>query len=673
MIPRTLGSVAITSGKMHTKEASIEMNEAMFEVLSSQIYKNKILAVIREVICNARDTQVESGTESTLQVHLPNTLEPYFEVRDFGTGLSEDQVMDLYLTYGYSTKRTSNDSIGSLGLGSKSPLAYTGSFIVESYYQGKVTTYSVYKEKGFPRISQLCMRATSEENGLKIKVPVNPEDFQGFYANATEFLKYFGYPVEVTGRKIDLTTDVELETDKYTVYKGCGSLTTKVNMGGVIYSVSSILTEPLAACFGFGRIHINLPIGTVSVAASRETLSEDKETIETMKSLVGVILKEHYDNLQSSFDDAKTPYEALRLIKKFSLVRNGYNPRPSIKKAAAHLVYDGELIEELLTKGSKKVRSIRKNYRYEQGDESRSISNHLTIPLFLLKDKATGFTKVAKELSNHNNREWVVLLGEGYVDTVKEFFGNDIEILSTVEKYKEFFPKAAKGVKVKVTNSGVYTRHSQEVTEFDETLEGFYIPFKGSECLLKDTPTNFTWNKLTSLLSCLSEVSEEHKKKCDKILLCRKGGIRYTKKTKLKEMLWEDLKDLIKGSFTDQEYKAYVSRYSSGVNPLILKVKGFTSLTGKYPVTFSYLDLTGVLFKVSNSRTSVLLSLGQNLVTTITNFEQDKQKFEEALVKETKEFYTKYPMLIHIDPSGFTLQKKNAVEGYINLVNKTGE
>lgn len=100
-----------------------------FSILSSGIYANKIRAIIRELSCNAYDSHVEAGKKDVpFEVHLPTHFEPYFYVRDYGTGLTHQQVFDVYTTYFESTKTDSNDYIGALGLGSKSPFSYTENF-----------------------------------------------------------------------------------------------------------------------------------------------------------------------------------------------------------------------------------------------------------------------------------------------------------------------------------------------------------------------------------------------------------------------------------------------------------------------------------------------------------------------------------------------------------------
>lgn len=129
---------AVLSNVADTGEFKIKTSSRAFQILSSGLYANKIRAIIRELSCNAIDSHVAAGKLDTpFEIHLPNSLDPYFSIRDFGTGLNRDQVNNIYTTYFESTKTNSNDYIGALGLGSKSPFSYTNNFTVTAIKDGK--------------------------------------------------------------------------------------------------------------------------------------------------------------------------------------------------------------------------------------------------------------------------------------------------------------------------------------------------------------------------------------------------------------------------------------------------------------------------------------------------------------------------------------------------------
>jgi len=134
----------------------IESSPEAFRILSDGLYSDKIRAVIRELSTNAVDACVEAGTLDTggYVIHLPNTLEPSFSIRDYGTGLTHEEVIGLYTTYFGSNKTHSNKFTGQLGLGSKSPFAYTDSFTVTSWTDGSKRCYNAHiSAAGYPAIA----------------------------------------------------------------------------------------------------------------------------------------------------------------------------------------------------------------------------------------------------------------------------------------------------------------------------------------------------------------------------------------------------------------------------------------------------------------------------------------------------------------------------------------
>src|SRR5574343_126832 len=131
-----------TIGLDSTSGFKINATAKAFAILSSGLYANKIRAIVRELSCNAYDSHKAANKEHVpFKVVLPSPLDSTFSVQDFGLGLSEEQVFNLYTTYFESTKTQSNDYIGALGLGSKSPFSYTSSFLVTSIFEGVKSTY----------------------------------------------------------------------------------------------------------------------------------------------------------------------------------------------------------------------------------------------------------------------------------------------------------------------------------------------------------------------------------------------------------------------------------------------------------------------------------------------------------------------------------------------------
>lgn len=300
---------------------TIEAHAISFRILSDQLYSEKILAPIRELACNAYDAHIDAGkSDVPFHVHLPNSLEPWFSVRDWGIGMSDDDVKHLYTTYFGSTKRDSNDKVGCLGLGSKSPFAYTDSFTVTSWFNGKKRTYTAYiGPDGIPLITRMNEEDSDEINGLEVSLAVQMEDANEFADQAEKALRRFNPAPEVVGNEHFSLDSVEYWMDGkgWSIRKiaDSGYHYSRSNDGGAI-AVQGSVAYPIEAgalkdLTNEQRKILDLPIdihfdlGELGVTPSRESLSYSDGTKGTIDTIGNVIkrLDEVFAELPSKFEN----------------------------------------------------------------------------------------------------------------------------------------------------------------------------------------------------------------------------------------------------------------------------------------------------------------------------------------------------------------------------------
>ena len=293
------GASAQTAGVLEKSQARIKMSAHAFSILADGLYTNKIEAVLREVGCNARDAHVEAGkSDLPIEVRLPTPLDCQFWIKDWGIGLDRDQVMNMYLTFFESTKSDSDDFVGAFGLGSKSPFAYTDSFTVTAAKGGIKRVFTVYKEQGIPQCVLLHEEAAPADwqNGLQVGFPVNPKDVGTFQATAERVFAHWDLRPVVLGAELDFAS----RTPKM-LTATCGrdpAGEAAIVMGGVRYPLPELqgwedaVPEELRQVVArfINNIHpsIRVPIGTVSVTPSRESLSLDDST---RKNLAGLVIQ----------------------------------------------------------------------------------------------------------------------------------------------------------------------------------------------------------------------------------------------------------------------------------------------------------------------------------------------------------------------------------------------
>ena len=314
--------VVIGGGK--SRAFTIATTAEFVTVLSDALYSNKELAVVREVMCNAWDAHITSKrTNQKITVTIDaNKL----SIRDYGFGISDDMIQEVYCTYGESTKRKESATTGGFGLGSKSPFALSDTFTVTSFYEGTKTVYAVSKgtedSDGLPTLQDL-VKVPTTESGLLVEIPIT-EDMGDKLAILAHNVAYYGEMfADIT---YDLRTTTVTPTDFGLKDSAIGYMLTKdtcaydsigdrfgriyIQYGAVIYPlieheayseefnlIRAILLKPnkhhkVTSAFAGNTLVIKAKDSTLSVAPSRETLSYNKYTVEEIKKLLEPIVKE---------------------------------------------------------------------------------------------------------------------------------------------------------------------------------------------------------------------------------------------------------------------------------------------------------------------------------------------------------------------------------------------
>lgn len=151
----------------------------IMEVLT-KLYSNPIRTLTQEYICNARDAHREVGQTKPIEIDVPTRFNPVLKIRDFGPGLSPERVKNVFVYYGSSTKRETDEQTGGFGIGAKSAWAYTDSFIIHSYHNGTHYAFNANRANGLGTLTVLFEQPTKEANGVCIEIAVNPKDCELF-------------------------------------------------------------------------------------------------------------------------------------------------------------------------------------------------------------------------------------------------------------------------------------------------------------------------------------------------------------------------------------------------------------------------------------------------------------------------------------------------------------
>lgn len=315
--------------------------------LFSNQYSNGPLAVVREYWCNGDDARRSAKSDRPTEVFLPTELNPVLIVRDFGTGLDQDGLETTFSTYGESTKDDEDDSTGHFGIGSKAAFTLASQFIVTGYKDGHFVSMLFYLDvKGAPRNSLQAEGPTTEPNGVKVEVGV--PNVQAMVRSATEFFLTVPKGLALVDGKapahLSDTVEHSQFNDDVTLVKD-GLSRVRLQMGPVVYRVSreilqavsqrleglasQAIADALANWDSSDSVLMTVPMGTVTIAPSREDLRDTDATLNRVADIVQGISDYVHGGVQAKIDAAPSYYQAMLVLRDALIEMKGFKVKRS--------------------------------------------------------------------------------------------------------------------------------------------------------------------------------------------------------------------------------------------------------------------------------------------------------------------------------------------------------
>jgi hypothetical protein len=313
------------------------MGQAHLASVLSNMYSDPRRAVLREYSTNAWDAHNHDGIERPIEVTLPTSLDPMLKIRDFGRGLDREAIRNIYSKYGTSESRNSETATGALGLGSKSALTYSDSFVVVSVKDGKRIQVSVSKTQAMPTMTIMSETDTDEESGTMVMIPTNRYD--RFDDLAHEFFRFWPKgSVLVDGKSItrfDGRDDVSLigedilveaspdeiyEVSSLHVFRGT---TSYIVMGRVAYPIKPEYLPKVGLNYGQSMVAF-MPVTAVDgqppfdFAPSREDLMYTARTKACLAYVAKAFTEQIVAAIQREIDESPNRAAALRTMLKWS-------------------------------------------------------------------------------------------------------------------------------------------------------------------------------------------------------------------------------------------------------------------------------------------------------------------------------------------------------------------
>lgn len=295
----------------------------------TNIYPDTVLAVLREYSSNALDSHIEAGQTRPIEVRLPTLNAPQLEIEDWGTGMDESVLLNIFKIYGASTKRKSNDFLGNFGLGSKSALNISDIFTLITRKDGIEYQVVIAKnDRGIGDLQIVKSLPTSESNGTLVRIPVRTDMIDTYAKRSNElFSLWKSGSVLVNG-----VAPMTLAEMGYSPLGDRGYFKpsprylpgmsgVKVNMGGIMYRLDGMESKPFDSVginFAHNYVVVNIPVGDLELPPSRESLVASTDNIRVVKEALFEAYKSVKENAQSTIDGIENPRDAARAIVHYS-------------------------------------------------------------------------------------------------------------------------------------------------------------------------------------------------------------------------------------------------------------------------------------------------------------------------------------------------------------------
>ena len=431
-------------GELSSAHFGISANDQahIISILRNRLYSDKIMAILREYGTNAWDAHVQAGIQDQpIRIILPSRFDPILKIRDYGPGIAEKEIYNVYIQYGSSTKRNTNTAIGMLGIGCKSGFAYSDAFTVISYHAGIKKTYTAFIDStNLGQMTKLAESPCGDATGIEIQIPAQNTDIEAFRTKAKELFQYFN-PRPII--------NIDLPVRKY-IATGTGWSIRERWLGGPVAIMGNIgypikcqrlnnVSEEIKSMLT-SSIDLFFPIGALNIAASREDLEYTDKTLRAIQTALELCQRELQANLKKRLDEAKNLYEARKIY--MTAVADGryqwqegqriqnltyliaYNLRMWKGHDLSYTVY-----QPLKSNNSMEVRAMMNSENKTVGSGSRRYLNfsYTTNPVIAFADVKHGWVARAQKL----REQLIEKKDQPYTILIVKFLTDDPEVIKT--------------------------------------------------------------------------------------------------------------------------------------------------------------------------------------------------------------------------------------------------
>lgn len=296
--------VGIEKNAESFKKLDMKFNASMGMLLVTKyLYSNPIQTLVQEYLCNARDAMRSvPSSNDFIEITLPTKIDPLLKIRDFGPGISDDLMENVFRVIGESNKRSSDDLTGGFGIGAKSAFAYTDSFMIRSVIDGWSKLYLAHMGEAQDGAIELIDKSEStESNGLEIQINVKEADTALFHNAVYRAIQFWDKKPLLKGLLVEeinksfVFPDPILKIENINFYKNENIQNVSKDSTNIVFLVDKIpyivkkemVPDSYLKITSFFKNSISLVFdlnnGDIEVAANREEINQSDFTKERTK------------------------------------------------------------------------------------------------------------------------------------------------------------------------------------------------------------------------------------------------------------------------------------------------------------------------------------------------------------------------------------------------------
>lgn len=426
------------------------------------IYSHPIQTLVQEYVNNGKDANRSAGKpDHAIDITIPTYDNLEFVCRDYGVGLSKEEIIAVYRKIGKSTKRTNNKLAGKYGVGAKIGFVYADAFLITSWKDGRKVECLAHKANSqIGDYTFLSDVESDEPNGVQISIKLTEAAHITQFRQAVQRMFYLwpekpNFNIGIEWPKIEYEDECVkmFSTTTNSAFKHyINEHNLWLNVDGTPYKVSSSVIDRCGVDlrFYYTSIYLNASLSDVDIPMNREELTANNkldsfirnsfQKLEKAKNslLERLLSKEDFTDLEAleEYIDYNKKYFRIKKVEVFA------------KEIDRKVTYEDGFFY-LEPKGTDTFTHYFSNLDH-RGDPTKITTNNMLLPIEPLKPHPTK--KMYKELNRHSDTSaysiWVA--PDGLPENIKKF--------CMVKDYAVMFPKVVRSYmkNPRVANDIVY-------------------------------------------------------------------------------------------------------------------------------------------------------------------------------------------------------------------------